>query len=73
MTPTRLIHNVHSTIFPISARSSRPIREPYTISARPCGAQLNRHQIFTRPDRDGRTTVVQSRERSCIETLRIKT
>ncbi|KAH3833693.1 hypothetical protein DPMN_107005 [Dreissena polymorpha] len=55
--PTRLIHDVHSTIFPISARSSRPIREPYTIPARPSGYQLDRHQIFTRPDRDGRTTV----------------
>ncbi|KAH3711421.1 hypothetical protein DPMN_071090 [Dreissena polymorpha] len=43
--------------------------DPYAISARPSGPQLNRHQIFTRPDRDGRTTVVQSRERSCIETL----
>ncbi|KAH3851115.1 hypothetical protein DPMN_093596 [Dreissena polymorpha] len=58
---------------PISARSTRPIRESYTISARPSGPQLDRHQIFTRPDRDGRTSVVQSRERPCIETLRIKT
>ncbi|KAH3700966.1 hypothetical protein DPMN_075948 [Dreissena polymorpha] len=55
MTPTRLIHDDHSTIFPSSARSSRPIRELCTISARPSGPQLDRHQIFTRPERDGRT------------------
>ncbi|KAH3795770.1 hypothetical protein DPMN_149330 [Dreissena polymorpha] len=32
----------------------------YASPLRPSGPQLDRHQIFTRPDRDGRTTVVQS-------------
>ncbi|KAH3738119.1 hypothetical protein DPMN_044746 [Dreissena polymorpha] len=48
MTPTRLIHDVHSTTSPITARSSRPIREPHTISAR----SINLSSIATRSSHD---------------------
>ena len=70
---SRLLHDVNPTTFPISARSSRPLHDPYTISTRPTGSLLDRCQIFPRPDRHGRTRVVEGREQSCTKTFRIKT
>jgi len=59
---SRLLHDVNPTTFPISARSSRPLHDPYTISTRPTGSLLDRCQIFPRPDRHGRTRVVEKTE-----------
>ena len=70
---SRLLHDVNPTTFPISARSSRPLHDPYTISTRPTGSLLDRCQIFPRPDRHSRTRVVEGREQSCTKTFRIKT
>jgi hypothetical protein len=71
---SRLIHDLKSTLhdvlrllldenptnIPISSRSTRLIRESYTISTRLTRPLLDRCQISTRPDRNERNRVVDN-------------
>jgi hypothetical protein len=63
----RLLLDDNPTNIPTSSRSPRPIRESYTISTRLTGPLLDRCQISTRPDRNDRNRVVNSRVSNCLE------